>query len=183
MAAVQVKMRREKISAAVLFMITYLFFYLFFTGTVQYIQTPRLGIVGLSLIFTEVKSQLYSGPLVQVIGDGFILNVRMYPFLLGLLVASLVGFNGAVIWALYRLKALRLCLLGGVWGGLGGWVANIVCFGYVCCGWPASLAMFGIGVIASLSPYLTILAIILLTANGYVVYRKLTHFEKHVVKY
>jgi hypothetical protein len=88
-----------------------------------------------------------------------------------------VGVNTGLIWTLYRKKLLKTCLLGGTWGGIGGLLASIISFGYVCCGWPASLAIFGVSLIASLSPYLTAIAIALLAANAYVLNRRLKHLN------
>ncbi|MEM2238065.1 MAG: hypothetical protein QXR26_08225 [Candidatus Caldarchaeum sp.] len=178
MAVVKVINRAEAYAAAILITICYMVFYMFFTGAAQYIHTARLGIPETRLILTEVQTQLYTGPLIQVVGDGFIINLRVYPMLVGLLVSTLVSLNGTLVWILYRKKLLRTCLLGGAWGGLAGFAASIVSFGYVCCGWPASLALFGLGLVATLSPYLTTAAIILLAANSYTLYRRLTILQK-----
>ncbi|MEM4288104.1 MAG: hypothetical protein QXV97_04785 [Candidatus Caldarchaeum sp.] len=178
MAVVKVINRAEAYAAAVLITISYMIFYMFFTGAAQYIQTARLGIPETRLILTEVQTQLYSGPLIQVVGDGFILNIRVYPLLIGLAVSSIVGLNGTLLWLIYRRRLMRACLLGGAWGGVGGVIASIASFGYVCCGWPASLALFGLSIVASLSPYLTTAAIILLAANGYTLHRRLNIIHK-----
>jgi len=160
--------------------VAYLVFYLFFTGALQYTSTTPLGIEGIHLIYTYVETTLYTGPLIQVVGDGYILNIRLIPLPLAAILSTLVGVNTGLIWTLYRKKLLKACLLGGAWGGLGGLLASIISFGYVCCGWPASLAIFGVSLIASLSPYLTALAIALLTANAYTLNRRLKHLTTNM---
>jgi hypothetical protein len=67
-------------------------------------------------------------------------------------------------------------------GGIGGLLASIISFGYACCGWPASLAIFGVSLIASLSPYLTAIAVALLAANAYTLNRRLKHLISKTLK-
>ncbi|MEM2973377.1 MAG: hypothetical protein QXS50_04425, partial [Candidatus Caldarchaeum sp.] len=105
-------------------------------------------------------------------------NIRVYPALLGVVVSSLVGYNTGLLYTLLRKRLLRTCLLGTAWSGVGGLLASVISFGYVCCGWPASLALFGVGLITALSPYLTAAAITLLAANAYVLAKRLHALEK-----
>ncbi|MCX8201099.1 MAG: hypothetical protein N3H84_03235 [Candidatus Caldarchaeum sp.] len=156
----------------------YYLFYLFFTGAVQLFQTPRLGIQNISIIFSTVETQLYTGPLIQIVGDGFVLNMRIYPVLLGVLISLLVGYNAGILFTLWRKRLLRVCLVGSAWSGVGGLLASVVSFGYVCCGWPASIALFGVGLVTAFSPYLTAAAVALLALNGYVLRRRLQTLEK-----
>lgn len=156
----------------------YYLFYLFFTGAAQLFQLPPLGISSITVITSFVETQLYTGPLLQVVGEGFVLNLRVYPALLGMLVAGLVGYNAGLIYTLYRRGLLRACLLGSAWSGVSGLLASVISFGYVCCGWPASLALFGVGLISALSPALTAAAVMLLTANAYILAKRLKIFEK-----
>jgi hypothetical protein len=111
--------------------------------------------------------------LLQLVGDGYLVNIRVYPLPLAAVLSGLVGINAGLLWTLYRRGLLRACLLGGTWGGVGVLLATVISFGYVCCGWPVSLAIFGVSLIASLSPYLTAIAIALLAANTYTLNRRL----------
>ncbi|MDW8083942.1 MAG: hypothetical protein RMI49_01915 [Candidatus Caldarchaeum sp.] len=158
--------------------IAYYLFYLFFTAAAQLFQTPRIGIESISVIFSFIETQLYTGPLLQVVGEGFVLNIRVYPALLGVLISLLVGYNAGILFTLSRKRLLRACLVGSAWSGVGGLLASVISFGYVCCGWPASLALFGVGLITALSPYLTAAAVALLALNAYVLRMRLRAFEK-----
>ncbi len=178
MATLKIDDRRVLGLPAALAATAYLAFYLLFTGAVQYTATTPIGIKGVHPIYTYVETTLYTGPLIQVVGDGYILNIRLIPLPLAAVLSALVGVNTGLIWTLYRKKLLKACLLGGAWGGLGGLLSSIISFGYVCCGWPASLAIFGVSLIASLSPYLTALAITLLAANAYTLNRRLKYLTK-----
>ncbi|MEM4495615.1 MAG: hypothetical protein QXE96_07470 [Candidatus Caldarchaeum sp.] len=156
----------------------YFLFYLFFTGAAQYIEAPRIGIASTTVVVTFVETQLYTGPLIQVVGDGFVFNLRIYPAVLGVFISLLLGYNAGILYTLYRHGLLRTCLMGTAWSGLGGIFASAISFGYLCCGWPVSLAIFGVSSIIALSPYLTAAAITLLAVNAYV----LTKRWKLVVK-
>jgi hypothetical protein len=164
---------REFSLSAALTATAYLAFYLLFTGAIQHITTPTIGIRGPHIIYTYTETTLYAGPLIQIIGDGYLINIRLYPVALAAAISTLLGINAGLLWTLYRRGVLRACLLGGTWGGSGGLLASIISFGYACCGWPASLAIFGAGLIASLSPYLTAAAALLLAANAYNLNRRL----------
>ncbi len=167
-------------AATFTFAFSYLIFYLFFTGAFQYLEIPRIGIQSTQFILTSVESALYTGPLIQVMGEGFLLNLRIYPALLGAVISALVGLNAGLIWTLYRRGLLRACLMGSAWGGVSGLLASIISFGYVCCGWPASLALFGLGLVTSLSPLLTGLAATLLLFNAFILNRRLNLLTKKI---
>jgi hypothetical protein len=94
----------------------YLAFYLLFTGAIQYTATTPIGIKGIHPIYTYVETTLYTGPLLQIVGDGYILNIRITPLPLAAVLSALVGVNTGLIWTLYRKKLLKTCLLGGTWG-------------------------------------------------------------------
>lgn len=158
--------------------IAYYLFYLFFVGAAQLFQTPRVGIQSVAVIFSFIETQLYTGPLLQLVGEGFVLNIRIYPAILGVVISALVGYNAGILLTLQRKGLLRACLIGSAWSGVGGLLASVISFGYVCCGWPASLALFGIGLVTALSPYLTAAAITMLAFNGYVLNKRLRAFEK-----
>jgi len=156
----------------------YLLFYVFFTGAVQVLQTPSLGIRNTSIIITQVTTQLYTGPLIQIIGEGYLINIRLLSVMLGMAIAGLVGYNAMIIWVLFRNGWLKTCLIGGTGGGVAGLLASIISFGYICCGWPASLTIFGIGLISFISPYLTAAAATLLTANAFILRTRLKTIER-----
>jgi hypothetical protein len=160
-------------TATLIFSLAYMVFYLFFTGALQYLTIPSIGIPLTRIILTTVETPLYTGPLIQVVGDGFLLNIRIYPALIGVVISLLVGLNAGLIWTLYRRRLLKACLMGGAWGGISGLLASIISFGYVCCGWPASLALFGIGLITSLSPILTMAATAILVVNAILLNKRL----------
>jgi hypothetical protein len=164
---------REFGLSAALTATAYLAFYLLFTGAIQHLTTPTIGLRGAHIIYTYVETTLYVGPIIQIIGDGYLINIRLYSVALAAAISILVGINAGLLWNLYRRRVLRACLLGGTWGGAGGLLASVISFGYACCGWPASLAIFGTGLIASLSPYLTTSAALLLAANAYNLNRRL----------
>ncbi|MEM4294482.1 MAG: hypothetical protein QXX19_00190 [Candidatus Caldarchaeum sp.] len=169
---------RQKAYSAAAAAIAYYIFYLFFTGAVQVNSLPPLGISSVAVMMTFVETQLYTGPLVQVVAEGVVVNIRVYPALLGVVVSSLVGYNAGLVYVLFRRRLLRTCLLGTAWSGVSGLLASVISFGYVCCGWPASLALFGVGLITALSSYLTGAAITLLAVNAYVLAKRLQTLEK-----
>jgi len=71
----------------------YLAFYLLFTGAIQYTATTPIGIKGIHPIYTYVETTLYTGPLLQIVGDGYILNIRITPLPLAAVLSALVGVN------------------------------------------------------------------------------------------
>ncbi|MEM4183818.1 MAG: hypothetical protein QXG52_08335 [Candidatus Caldarchaeum sp.] len=171
-------MNKQLLGFAVAALIPYYVFYLMFTGAAQYIAAPRIGIQQTVFVLTHVESQLYTGPMLQIIGDGFVVNLRIFPALIGLVISTLVGYNAGLLLLLYMKGLLRACLIGTAWSGVGGLLASIISFGYLCCGWPLSLAFFGIGLMALLSPYLTAVAFLLLAINAYILTKRFHAFEK-----
>jgi|GEM_PF-1035792 hypothetical protein len=171
-------MKRQIITYSAPPAVAYFLFYLFFTGAAQLMQTPRIGITSIVFVYTFVETQLYTGPLLQVVGDGFVFNLRLYPMLLGVVVSALVGYNAGLLFTLYRRGMLRTCLLGTAWSGVGGLLASIISFGYLCCGWPVSLIFFGVAAVTALSPILTAAAVTLLAINAYILTKRIQTLEK-----
>ncbi len=170
--------KRQLITYSAPSAIAYFLFYLFFTGAAQLIQTPRIGIASTAFVYTFVETQLYTGPLLQVVGDGFVFNLRIYSMLLGLVVSALVGYNAGLLLTLYRRGMLRTCMLGTAWSGVGGLLASVISFGYLCCGWPVSVVFFGVAAVSALSPFLTAAAITLLAINAYMLSKRFQALEK-----
>jgi hypothetical protein len=73
----------------------YLAFYLLFTGAIQYTATTPIGTKGIHPIYTYVETTLYTGPLLQIVGDGYILNIRITPLPLAAVLSALGGEHRA----------------------------------------------------------------------------------------
>ncbi|HIQ29517.1 MAG TPA: hypothetical protein EYH45_03030 [Candidatus Caldiarchaeum subterraneum] len=152
--------------------IVYLVVYSIFTGAIQYIPAQHLGLNRIYVIFTSVETQTYTGPMMQIIGEGFILAFRIISIAVGAAIALLVGFNIGIMWRMYRLGKLKTCLVGGAGGGSGALIANLACSAYLCCGWAPSLLVLGTALSASLTTITTPISISLLTVNAILLTKK-----------
>ncbi len=152
--------------------IMYLIAYSLFTGAVQYIPAQHLGLDNAYLVFTNVETQTYSGPLIQLIGDGYMLDFRVFSLIIGAVISVLVGINIAILWRLYRAGKLRACLVGGAGGGSGALIANLACSAYLCCGWAPSLIVLGTALTTSISIITTPISIALLAFNAVILTKR-----------
>jgi len=150
----------------------YFAFYSLFTAAIQFFTISDYGVAGLSFRVVEVSSQLYTGPALQIVAGSVLVMLRILPAVLATVLAVVFGFNVSIIWRLYRLRALRSCLLGGAGGGVGSFVASLASFSYLCCGWAASLLVFAGGLVASLGVAASLGAIAFLTLNAVILSRR-----------
>ncbi|MDJ0269318.1 MAG: hypothetical protein NXY59_01990 [Aigarchaeota archaeon] len=166
-------LRRLSIPVLAASSLGYLAFYIFFTGTAQYLTTPAYGIEGIHVKLMSIETQTYTGPILQLIGDGYLITVRLVPAAIGAVLAALVGVNVSILWYLYRARSLKACLLGGGAGGAGALIANLACFSYLCCGWAPSLIILGTAFTAAFGTAISAIAIALLTLNAIILAKRM----------
>ncbi len=173
---------RPKLTILILALVGYYLFYTYFTGSIQYLPTPSYGIKSVKIVYVFFSSETYSGPGLEIVGNGFLIMVRIYPLLLGFLLSFLFGLNIAYLWQIYRAGMLRSCLLAGSGSGAAAIVASLVSAGYLCCSWTPSLLLLGGSLIASLGMLPSLIAAALLTLNAYILSRRIENAERVLQK-
>jgi len=154
--------------------ITYLipFFYFiflsYFTGSLQVIETSPLGIKGIKILFVNFKSTSYSGPGFEVITEGLIIFLRLFPLLMGLILSYLLYLNLSLILKLRDKGLLRSCLLGSTSSLL----ATLSSVSYLCCGLAPSIVLLGSSTLAYFGFLPSLIAISLLTLNLIILRRR-----------
>ena len=160
------------IPTLVLSTIAYLTFYSLFTGAIQYLPAQRLELERNFILLTYVTSQTYTGPLLQIIGEGYLIDVRIISAIMGVVVSVLFGINISILWKLYRTGKIRTCLVGAGGGGTAALIASLACSSYLCCGWAPSLILLGVAAATTLTMVTTPIAIALLTINAIILTKR-----------
>ncbi|GBC75288.1 hypothetical protein HRbin06_00605 [archaeon HR06] len=146
----------------------YFIFFSYFTGSLQIFETPPLGIEGIKILFVNFKSTTYSGPGFEVITEGLIIFLRLFPLLMGLVLSYLLYLNLSLILKLKSKGLLRTCLLGST----SSFLATISSVSYLCCGLAPSIILLGSSTLAYLGFLPSLIAISLLTLNLVILKRR-----------
>ena len=175
---------KPKIPPLILSTVPYLVFYSFFTGAVQLSVYENYLFRSLSIIPIYYRSETYTGPGLQVIYGTYFLEIRLLPFIAGVVISVLLGINVAYLWMLYRKGGLRTCLRGGAGGGLAAFIASIATYSYICCGWAPSLLLVGGSAVASFTMGFTVIptaiAGIILLFNAYILSKRIEALDKQI---
>ncbi|MDW8043805.1 MAG: hypothetical protein RMJ30_06175 [Nitrososphaerota archaeon] len=140
------------------------------SGAASVWTTPRIGISGIVVTPAFIESQAYTGPALQLIGDGFVVTLKVYAVLLGALLSFLLALNAFYLLTLYAQGRLRTCLVVGGGSAIGAFIGTLASTFYLCCGWAPSLilALMGIGVASTLGMIPGYIGAALLAFNAYV---------------
>ena len=174
-------LKRPKLFPLILSALSYLLFYSFFTGAVQLSVYESYYFNSFSILPVYYSSETYTGPGLQITYGSYFLEVRVVPFVVGMLIAVLLGVNVAYLWSLYRMGGLKTCLRDGAGGGFAAFIASIATYSYICCGWAPSMLLVGGSAVASFAAGFTVIpaavAAVILLFNAYILSKRIKTLE------